>query len=165
MNVIINRKRCVNFTSYALMNLIMNCQNVTTTLFLPNMVLLSLAILISPYALLTCPLAAFETSAARHALGHRHTAYQLVSANYNQLHDHEYYWPWVTPYSLYRNSHVQWRPGTKTDYAGTKIVLENQTLYRYMYLSSTIDEEHSGAWKWCPVSTRHRQYVDEYIIS
>ena len=62
MNFSINRKRCVNFASYALMNLIMNCQNVTTTSFLPNMVLLSLAIWISPYALLTCPLASFGGS-------------------------------------------------------------------------------------------------------
>ena len=62
MNFIINRKHCVNFASYALMNLIMNCQNVTTTLFLPNMVLLSLAIWISPYTLFTCPLATFSGS-------------------------------------------------------------------------------------------------------
>ena len=49
MNFIINGKRCVNFASYALIDLIMNCQNVATTLFLPNMVLLSLASCISPY--------------------------------------------------------------------------------------------------------------------
>ena len=62
MTFIINRKCCVNFASYALMSLIMSCLNITITMFLPNTVLLSLTIWISPYTLLTCPLATFGSS-------------------------------------------------------------------------------------------------------
>ena len=48
MNFIINRKHCVKFTSLALMNLIVCWQNITTTLFPSNTMLLSLAIKFCP---------------------------------------------------------------------------------------------------------------------
>ena len=38
-----------------------------------------------------------------------------------------------------------------------------QTICRY--LSSNVDEEHENAWKQCPVLTRYRQYIHEYVIS